>query len=181
MEISFRDAVTAIHGMGFGVLQLLAYSGAFAAIYATSVSASPWTPTRAELWGVSLGFAAMALLAWLAVLAGAYVVYPWHRAVPPAGTLSLDGYPQRLLMANPATSGWHDVGVEWKEHIAWFAPISLTAAASVFARYGARLRGMKGLRNSVIGLTALAFAATGVAGFFGAMLNKFAPVRTSCR
>jgi len=36
---------------------------------------------------------------------------------------------------------------------------------------------MKGLRNVVIGLALLAFVATGVAGFFGAMLNKFAPVR----
>jgi hypothetical protein len=57
------------------------------------------------------------------------------------------------------------------------APISLTACAYVFWRYAARLRAMKGLRNMVIGLAVLAFVATGVAGFFGAMLNKFAPVR----
>jgi hypothetical protein len=177
MEISFRDAVTAIHGMGFGALLLLGYSGVFAAIYATTISARPWTPSRADLVRLSLYLAGMAALAWLAVLAGAYVVYPWYRALPPAGTVNLDAYPQRLLMANPATSGWHDIGMEWKEHIAWFAPISLTAAAYVFARYGAQLRSMKGLRNAVLGLVALAFVATGVAGFFGAMLNKFAPVR----
>jgi len=63
------------------------------------------------------------------------VIYPWYRAVPPAGA-ALAGYPQRLLMSNPATSGWHDIGMEWKEHIAWLAPISLTACAYVFWRYG---------------------------------------------
>jgi hypothetical protein len=29
--------------------------------------------------------AAMVVLAWAAVLSGAYVIYPWYRAVPPAG------------------------------------------------------------------------------------------------
>lgn len=53
----------------------------------------------------------------------------------------------------------------------------MTACAYIFGRYGARLRAMKGLRNAAIGLALLAFVATGVAGFFGAMLNKFAPVR----
>jgi hypothetical protein len=33
------------------------------------------------------------------------------------------------------------------------------------------------MRNAVIGLVALAFFAAAAAGFFGAMLNKNAPVR----
>jgi hypothetical protein len=80
-------------------------------------------------------------------------------------------------MSNPATSGWHDIGMEWKEHVAWFAPICLTTVAYLVARYGAGLRDLKGVRNGLVGLIAVALFATGVAGFFGAMLNKYAPVR----
>jgi hypothetical protein len=80
-------------------------------------------------------------------------------------------------MASPATAGWHDIGMEWKEHIAWFAPICLTATVYLFATYGGRLRQHKGLRGAVFGFAALALVATGVAGFFGAMLIKYAPVR----
>lgn len=38
-------------------------------------------------------------------------------------------FPQRLLMSSPATIGWHSLGMEWKEHVAWFAPISITNLA----------------------------------------------------
>jgi hypothetical protein len=67
--------------------------------------------------------------------------------------------------------------MEWKEHIAWFAPISLTAVAYTFAHYGGDLRSHRPLRDAVFALLALSFIAAGVAGFFGAMLNKYAPVR----
>jgi hypothetical protein len=67
--------------------------------------------------------------------------------------------------------------MEWKEHIAWFAPISLTAAAFLVARYGAHLHELQRVRRALVGLIALAFVSAGVAGFFGAMLNKYAPIR----
>jgi hypothetical protein len=50
-------------------------------------------------------------------------------------------------------------------------------AASVFLRYGRSLGTHATLRNAVIGFVAVSFFAAGVAGFFGAMLNKNAPVR----
>jgi len=176
MEITFRDAVTVLHGMGFGALLLLTFSGAFIGL-SMACSTAAWRPGSGEPRLFNLYLAVMALLAWLTVLAGAYLVYPWYRAHPPAGTVDLGGYPQRLLMASPTTTGWHDIGMEWKEHIAWFAPISLTALAYIAWRYGRSLGRIEGLRNAVFGLALLAFAATGVAGFFGAMLNKYAPVR----
>jgi hypothetical protein len=176
MEMTFRDAVTILHGMGAGALLLVGFSGAAVGLLAISAAQSPWALSARAHRLFSFYLAAMAVLAWIAVLAGAYLVYPWYRAHAPAGTTDLSGYPQRLLMSDPRTTGWHDIGMEWKEHIAWFAPISLTAAAYVFARYGSALR-LSGLRTAVISLVALAFASTCVAGFFGAMLNKYAPVR----
>jgi len=142
-----------------------------------SYSTNPWRPAAAERRLFNLYLAGLALLAWLAVFAGAYLIYPWYRAHPPAGAVDLTGFPQRLLMSSPTTIGWHDIGMEWKEHIAWFAPICLTALAYLVWRYGADLGRIKGLRTALFGLALLAFAATGVAGFFGAMLNKYAPVR----
>ena len=177
MELTVRDAVTILHGIGFGALVLLMCSGAAMALYALSLAPAPWRPTARERRLIAGYFTVMTLLAWAAVLVGAYVVYPWYRAVPPAGAIDLAGFPQRLLMSRPATAGWHDIGMEWKEHIAWFAPISLTALAYLVVRHGAELATVRRIRAAAFGLALLAFIAVGVAGFFGAMLNKFAPVR----
>ena len=177
MEITFREVVTIVHGMFFGALLLLSFAGAAIGLYAISASTNSWTPSRGQRNFFSVYLAFMALLAWTAVLLGAYAIYPWYRAHPPAGTLDLSGFPQRLLLSKTSTAGWHDIGMEWKEHIAWLAPISLTAVAYLFAHYGTDLRFHKPLRNAVFVLLALGFIAASVAGFFGAMLNKFAPVR----
>jgi hypothetical protein len=175
MEISVRDAITVLHGMGFGAVLLLAFSGAFVALYSSSMAGHAWNERERKF--ANLYLIAMVVLAWAAVLAGAYLVYPWYRAIAPAGTANLGGYPQRLLMANPMTMGWHSLGMEWKEHIAWFAPITLTTVAFVFAKYGKQLANFRGLRNTVLALAAIALLSTAVAAGFGAMLNKYAPVR----
>jgi len=177
MEITFRDAATVVHGMFFGALLLLAFTGAGVGLYAISAPQGRWVPTAAQHKWFARYVAGMALLAWLAVLLGAYAVYPWYRAHPPAGVTDLSGFPQRLLMASPTTTGWHDIGMEWKEHVAWFAPISLTTAAYLVWRYGMHLHALRSVRRALLCLIVLAFAAAGVAGFFGAMLNKYAPVR----
>jgi hypothetical protein len=176
MELTFRDLITVLHGMGFGVLFMLAFSGAIGVIYATAVGPQqPTSPNHDRMFRFYL--VSMAVLSWLAVLSGAYIIYPWYRAVPPTGTTDLSAFPQHLLQSSPLTSGWHDYGMEWKEHIAWFTPIAMTMVAYVFILYGPRLALHKHLRNAVLGFTAAAFLATAVAGGAGAFLNKVAPVR----
>src|ERR1700682_2358473 len=115
MEISTRDLVTALHGMGFGDLFMLAFSGALAELYRMSVAGPAARPTRREQNLLSVYLIAMVVLAWLTVLSGAYIVYPWYRAVPPAGLTDMSAYPRRLLLASGKTSEWHNVGMEWKE------------------------------------------------------------------
>jgi len=116
------------------------------------------------------------VLAWLAVLTGAYIIYPWYRAVPPAGTANLAAFPQRLLLSNPTISAWHSIGMEWKEHVAWLVPISITMAAVVFHHYGRSLKTHPEVRNAVLAFVWISLVCAGIAGFFGAMLNKNAPV-----
>ena len=177
MQITFRDMITMLHGMGFGALFMLAFSGAVGVIYATAVAGPPWPSSRWDNKMFRFYLISMAALAWLTVLSGTYLVYPWYRAAPPAGTTDLSDYPQRLLLASPLTAEWHNFGMEWKEHIGWFAPIAMTMVAYVFIKYGPQLAFHRTMRNAVLGFIAAAFLATAVAGAFGALLNKYAPVR----
>lgn len=176
MEITSHTLWTMIHGMLFGALYLLACSGAIVEISRhfkpSATTASPANATFLRVYLVT-----MTVLAWLAVFSGAYVVYPWYRAVPPPGTSDLAAYPQRLLIASHATSAWHSIGMEWKEHVAWIAAISITMAAGIAIRYGTSLSKHRDLRNTVLSFVFISFLAAAIAGFFGAMLNKVAPVQ----
>jgi hypothetical protein len=177
MEISLRDLVTVLHGMGFGALFMLAFAGALAELYRMSAPASGTIPSIREQRLLQFYLGTMVILAWAAVLSGTYVVYPWYRAVPPAGATDLAAYPKFLLVASPTTSKWHSLGMEWKEHVAWLAPIAITMVAYVTAKYGRALTRPRQLRTAVLAFAVVAFVATGVAGAFGAFLNKYAPVR----
>src|ERR1700722_9750444 len=177
MEITVRGLWTLIHGMGFGVLYLLACSGALVELYRFTTSSVPSEFTSGQERFLKFYLITMVVLAWIAVLTGAYVVYPWYRAAPPPGTGDLSMFPQRLLMSSPTTVGWHSLGMEWKEHIAWFAPISITMAAFVFFKYGRDLKNHRQLRAGVLAFVLASFVSAGVAGFFGAMLDKYAPVQ----
>jgi hypothetical protein len=177
MEISFRDLMTVLHGMGFGALFMLAFSGAIAELYRMSAPGVPVQPSAKHQSLLNLYLAAMVILAWAAVLSGTYMVYPWYRAVPPAGITDLAEYPKFLLTSSPHTSGWHSLGMEWKEHVAWLAPIAMTMVAYVFTKYGPAITKHRQMRTAVLTFVVVAFVATGVAGAFGAFLNKYAPVR----
>ena len=177
MEITERALWTLLHGMGFGTLYLLACSGALVGLYQFTFSSSPPAFTAGRERFLRIYLMAMVALAWASVLIGTYLIYPWYRATPPPGAADLAMFPQRLLMSSPATSGWHSLGMEWKEHIAWFVPISVTMVAFVFVRYGRDLGNHRQLRAAVLVFLAVSFAAAGVAGFFGAMINKYAPVQ----
>lgn len=177
MEITARALWTVIHGIGFGMLYLLACSGAVVGLYQFTTSSTPPESTPARERFLRVYLITMVVLAWGAVLTGAYLIYPWYRATPPAGTADLSRFPQHLLISSPATIGWHSLGMEWKEHVAWFAPISITMVSFVFIRYGRDLSNRRQLRAAALVFTLASFVAAGIAGFFGAMINKYAPVQ----
>ena len=177
MEITSRALWTLIHGLGFGALYLLVCSGALVELcrFTTSSASPESTPGRERFLKVYL--LTMVVLAWAAVLTGAYVIYPWYRAAPPPGTTGLSIFPQRLLMSSPTTIDWHSLGMEWKEHVAWLAPISITMVAFVFIKYGRDLKNHQQLRAAVLCFALVSFLSAGIAGFFGAMINKYAPLQ----
>lgn len=176
MDFTTRSLLTLIHGMGFGGLYLMACSGALVELHRHYRSPlGPETLVDNERF-LSIYLAVMAVFAWLAVLTGAYIVYPWYRATPPQGTANLAAFPQRLLMSSPSTIAWHSIGMEWKEHVAWLVPIAITMAALVFRRYGRNLRNQPELRSAVLAFVWISLFAAGIAGFFGAEITGHAPV-----
>jgi uncharacterized membrane protein SpoIIM required for sporulation len=177
MEITVRGLWTLVHGMGFGTLYLLACSGGLAELYRFTAPCPSPEPTPRQEQFVRVYFLAMTVLAWVAVLTGTYVIYPWYRAALPPGATDLSMFPQRLLLSSPTTSSWHSLGMEWKEHVAWSTPISITMVAFIVIRYGRDLKNHKQLRAGVVAFLVASFVSAGVAGFFGAMLDKYAPVQ----
>ena len=176
MEFTTRGLWTLLHGMGFGALYLLASSGAIVELWRRYALRGQASITLEDEKILKIYLITMAVLAWLTVLTGTYLIYPWYRAVPPAGVANLADFPQRLLQSSPATSAWHSIGMEWKEHVGWLVPIAATMAAAVTIKYGRDLKSHPQLRNAVLCFTLVAFLAAGIAGFFGAMIDKHAPV-----
>ncbi len=93
------------------------------------------------------------------------------------GRSGLDLLPSLPLALQTHHSQLAQLRLEWKEHIAWFAPILATAVAFVVTYYGQQLAHESKARRTVLWLFVLAFVAAGVAGLFGAFINKVAPIR----
>ncbi|HEY2469130.1 MAG TPA: hypothetical protein VGI45_15010 [Terracidiphilus sp.] len=176
MEMTTRGLWTLIHGMGFGGIYLLACPVAIIEVFRRYKPYALQPIEIADETFLGRWFVAMAVLAWITVLTGAYMIYPWYRAVPPPGTAVLDAFPQAMLKSSSDTIGWHSIGMEWKEHIAWIVPISITMAASVFLHYRRSLRNYPQLRLAVLIFVFVSFGCAGIAGFFGAELSEHAPV-----
>jgi hypothetical protein len=175
MELNNRELWTVLHGMVFGSVFLLAFAGGLAGLWSLRPELVTVEGIRERLVRLRIGLTAMAVMAWLTVLSGNYIVYPWYRATPPEGA-DLANYPRSYLLANPALAQWHTFGMEWKEHVAWIAPLLGTAVAFIAFSYGHRLVADRKLRQVTIALFVIAFAAAAVAGMLGAFLNKIAPM-----
>jgi hypothetical protein len=162
--------------MGLGAIFLLAYAGGLAGLWSLRTEYVTVAGLRERIRRLDWGVAIMALVAWVTVISGTWLVYPWYRAAPPEGTEDLADYPRYLLLADEATAGWHSFGMEWKEHVAWIAPLLATAVAFVVWRYGDQLAADARLRRALVVLFTLAFLAAAAAGLFGAFITKAAPI-----
>jgi hypothetical protein len=177
MVMNGHEIWTVIHGMVFGFIFLIGFTGALYAVYSMKpewLTAEGITKTVSN---IKVYMWALAIATWGAVITGTYVVYPWYRAVPPEGTADLSTFPKFLLLASENTAKWHEFGMEWKEHVAFLAPIAATVVAFIVSYYGPILAKKVGERRAMMIFFVLAFLTAAVAGLFGAFITKAAPVR----
>jgi energy-converting hydrogenase Eha subunit A len=177
MDMTEREIWALFHGVLFGGAFLLAFAGGLAGLWSFRTGLVTPEGIRERLRRLQLGVWSMAVLAWFAVMTGTYVVYPWYRAKPPEGTTDLSGFPRSLLLSDPNTDLWHKFAFEWKEHIAFVTPILATAVAVLVTYYGTRLVTNDRIRWTLMGMFVAAFAAAAIAGGFGALVTKVAPVQ----
>ena len=189
MELSNREFWGLMHGLVLGSFFLLAFAGGLAGLYSLR---SRWLTEEGiveRTRRLTVGFWAMAVVALATVMTGTWIVYPWYREklvgedgagcaglqIPSPGKCS----PKDFLVSNVSgdTESWHTFGMEWKEHVAWIAPMLATSAAIVVAIYGRRLADAPRLRRIAITMFVLAFATAAVAGVLGALITKVAPVK----
>lgn len=176
MDITFRDAWTLLHGMIFGAIYLLAFAGGLAEMYALRPEWLTVEGFRNRVRRMKVGLWVMALAAWATVISGTFIVYPWYRAKPSEGA-DLLFYPRSLLLASPDTAAWHTFGMEWKEHVGWLAPIAATMVAFAVSYYGPVLAKRIEERRYIAIFFLIAFGTAAIAGLFGALITKAAPIR----
>ncbi len=176
MAFTWREIWTIVHGMVLGGLLLLSFSGVIIGIWSLRPNPQEEAIIDKKINRLFSLLVLLTILAWLTVIMGSYFPYAWYRATPPAGA-DLSQYPMAYLLSKPGLGFWEDYGMEWKEHLAWFAPILLTAAAFIFNRYRRRLFEEPRIRKALMVFLILAFAASAVSGLVGALVTKIAPVR----
>lgn len=170
MSLTDREFWTVIHGLVLGTLFLIAFAGGLADLWSLRPALITSGGVAERIRRLRIGVWTMAVVAWATVITGTYIVYPWYREKIPTS-------PRSLLLANPDTASWHTFGMEWKEHVAWISPLLATAVAFMVSYYGHRLVRHDRMRRLGIVLFTGAFVAAGVAGLFGAFINKTAPIR----
>ncbi len=187
MELTSRETWAVIHGLVLGSLFLLLFAGALAGLWSFRPGLITTKGVQERVTRLKVGLGAMAAIAWATVITGSWIVYPWYR-VNLAGAkfeecqgLELPSTacsPRDFLLSNAAgtTEVWHKFGMEWKEHIAWGAPLLATSAFLLVLYYGPRIMARPWLRTAIIVLLVGAFAAAAVGGVFGAFINKVAPI-----
>jgi hypothetical protein len=169
MSFTEREWWTVIHGMLLGAAFLLAFAGGLAGLYSLRPHLITAKGLRDRVLRLRIGTTVMAIVAWLTVITGTWVVYPWYREDVPDS-------PRSLLRADPAREAWHSFGMEWKEHVAWISPILATVVAFIVIYYGAGLVKNNALRRAVIVLFTLAFLFAAIAGALGAFITKAEPL-----
>lgn len=161
--------------MALGAGFLLAFSGALVSLWMLQPAWTTPVGAAVNVRRVIAGSWLMAVLAWLTILIGTLVIYPMYRAKPPAG-VSLQNYSKFRLLSQPQTADWHEFGMEWKEHVGWLAPILATAVAAVATRCRKILLQERQIRRMLVFMLCVSFICAAVAGLFGALINKVAPI-----
>jgi hypothetical protein len=169
MDLSTHEFWALIHGLILGGGFLLAFAGGLAGLYSLKPGYMTEVGLADRMRRLVAGTTAMAAIAWVTVITGTWIVYPWYREDAPDS-------PRSVLLENSDTADWHDFAFEWKEHVAWLAPMLATAAAFIVFYYRADLIKNQMARKVAMGLFIAAFAIAALAGILGALVTKNASV-----
>jgi hypothetical protein len=172
---SDRSLLTMVHGLVLSGGAMMAMAAALFALRAMALPDRMPVPERQGRFFAGLSVA-VAILLWLSVLGGTYLVFPLYRVTPPEGALSLAAYPRALLLSTPDTSWLHAFGMEIKEHVPWVAAMLATAVAFVSTRYRTTLLADRSLRGMATTLLVIGFALVSLVALLGVFVNKIAPL-----
>ena len=171
-----QSILTMVHGIVLGGGALLTLFASLFALQALPSSGErsilPDRSTRLLQWLL----VSTAVLLWLAVIGGTYLVFPPYRATPPEGIVDLSQYPRSLITSNPQTAWLHSFGMEIKEHMPWIAAILGTAVAFIGIRHRSELLVNRELKRMVTMMLAISFLLVAFVAVLGVFINKVAPV-----
>jgi hypothetical protein len=174
MLFSERSIWTMVHGIGLGGGALIGLAAALFYIYAAP---SPNGTADPPGWRALAGATVLsAVLLWLTVIVGTYVIFPPYRVTPPAGATDLREFPRAFVLASPSTAWLHSLAMESKEHMPWIASMLTTAVAFVAVRYRSRLLRNSSLRRLSMALLAISLALVAFVSLMGMFVNKVAPL-----
>ena len=175
MSFSERSIWTMVHGIGLGGAALLGLAAALFYLYATRpASPSVTNESGSRAFAVLTTFTAVML--WLTVVVGTYIIFPPYRATPPSGTTDLSRFPRALLLANANTAWLHAFAMEIKEHMPWIASMLTTAVAFIAIRHPSAILRSPSLRQMALALLAISFAIVAFVSLLGVFVNKVAPL-----
>ncbi len=169
---------TMIHGIVLGGAALMALSAALFSVHVMrAADGLEDVATESESRSLARLTVFIAVVLWMAVFVGTYIIFPPYRAAPPAGVIDLGQYPKSLIQASPDTSWLHAFAMESKEHLPWIASMLATAVAFVAVRYRTKLLNDAQLRSMGMTLLAICFVLVAFVSLMGIFVNKVAPLR----
>lgn len=175
MLFSERSIWTMVHGIGLGGAALLGLAAALFYLYAARPAPDqPGNETGTRAFAMVTVFSAVML--WLTVIIGTYVIFPSYRVAPPPGATDLSQFPRAFVLANPGTAWLHAFAMEIKEHMPWIASMLTTAAAFIAVRYRRTALANPSIRRMTIVLLAMSFAVVAFVSLLGVFVNKVAPL-----
>lgn len=175
MLFSDRSIWTMVHGIGLGGAALLGLGAALFYLYAER-SAPPATGSDTGTRAFAAVTVFTAIMLWLTVIVGTYIIFPPYRLTPPAGTTDLSEFPRALILSSPSTTWLHAFAMESKEHMPWIASMLTTAVAFIAVRYRRAALSDTAMRRMAFTLLAVSFALVAYLSLLGVFVNKVAPL-----
>jgi zinc transporter ZupT len=168
MNLTMAGWWTVLHGFVLGLVFLLAFAGG---VMNLGTLGHEWTPPELAkvLRRLKIHVWTVAVSAWLMVITGTYISYVPYRAAGPAS-------PKSKVLAAHDLAWLHNFAMEWKEHIAWAAPLLATAVVFIVTYYSADLARRNDLRRAAMVLLVLSFVASVIGSVLGFLIYKAVPI-----